>query len=91
MTFVYEAGPCGYLKATDRFAKTIVFCEDIEHTGRTCQALANANTPEEIIATARSIQSDDPVVDIAGTLGVRRLSASAKGRIISVLGAETLH
>ena len=80
-----------YLKATDRYAKTIVFCEDIDHAGRMRQALANANTPEEIIAAARSIQSDDPVVDIARTFGVRRLSASAKGRIISVLGTETLH
>ena len=91
VTFVYEAGPYGYLKATDRYAKTIVFWEDIKHTGRIRQALANANTPVEIIAIARSIQSDDPVVDIAGTFGIRRLSASAKGRIISVLRAETLH
>ena len=32
-----------YLKATDRYAKTIVFCEDIDHANRMCQALANAN------------------------------------------------
>lgn len=32
-----------YLKATDRMAKTIVFCEDIEHAARMRQALANAN------------------------------------------------
>jgi len=32
-----------YLKATDRYAKTIVFCEDIDHAGRMRQALANAN------------------------------------------------
>lgn len=32
-----------YLKATDRHAKTIVFCEDIDHASRMRQALANAN------------------------------------------------
>ncbi|HGJ64293.1 TPA: DEAD/DEAH box helicase [bacterium] len=32
-----------HLKSTDRFAKTIVFCEDIEHAGRMRQALINEN------------------------------------------------
>jgi len=32
-----------YLKATDRFDKTIVFCEDIDHAARMRQALSNAN------------------------------------------------
>lgn len=32
-----------YLKATDRFVKTIVFCEDIDHAARMRQALSNAN------------------------------------------------
>jgi len=32
-----------YLKATDRMAKTIVFCEDIDHAARMRQALSNAN------------------------------------------------
>jgi type I restriction enzyme R subunit len=32
-----------YLKATDRHAKTIVFCEDIDHAARMRQALSNAN------------------------------------------------
>jgi type I restriction enzyme, R subunit len=32
-----------FLKATDRFAKTIVFCENIEHAERMRQALVNAN------------------------------------------------
>ena len=32
-----------YLKATDRYAKTIVFCEDIDHAARMRQSLANAN------------------------------------------------
>ncbi len=33
-----------YLKATDRFAKTIVFCVDQEHASQMRQALANANS-----------------------------------------------
>ena len=33
-----------YLKATDRYAKTIVFCEDIDHASRMRQALSNANS-----------------------------------------------
>lgn len=32
-----------YLKETDRFAKTIVFCEDIDHATRMRQALINEN------------------------------------------------
>ncbi len=32
-----------YLKATDRHAKTIVFCEDIDHAARMRRALSNAN------------------------------------------------
>ena len=32
-----------YLKATDRMAKTIVFCEDIDHAERMRLALSNAN------------------------------------------------
>jgi type I restriction enzyme R subunit len=32
-----------YLRATDRYAKTIVFCEDIDHAERMRQALVNAN------------------------------------------------
>jgi len=32
-----------YLKGTDRYAKTIVFCEDIDHASRMRQALSNAN------------------------------------------------
>jgi type I restriction enzyme R subunit len=38
-----------YLKATDRYAKTIVFCEDIDHAVRMRQALTNANA--DIAAT----------------------------------------
>ena len=35
-----------YLKATDRFAKTIVFCEDIDHAERMRQALIMWNGDE---------------------------------------------
>ncbi|MCK4641879.1 MAG: DEAD/DEAH box helicase family protein [Candidatus Marinimicrobia bacterium] len=35
-----------YLKQTDRFSKTIVFCDDIEHAGRMRQALINDNADE---------------------------------------------
>ena len=38
-----------YLKATDRYAKTIVICEDIDHANRMRQALSNANA--DIAAT----------------------------------------
>ena len=44
--------------------------------------------PEEIVAMPRSIPSDDPVVDIARVFGIRRLSASANGRLFRVLGAD---
>lgn len=33
-----------FLKGTDRFAKTIIFCEDIEHAERLRQAIVNANS-----------------------------------------------
>ncbi len=33
-----------FLKATDRFAKTIVFCENIDHAERMRQALVNTNS-----------------------------------------------
>ncbi|WP_166365345.1 EcoAI/FtnUII family type I restriction enzme subunit R [Pseudomonas akapageensis] len=36
-----------YLKATDPFQKTIIFCDDINHAGRMRQALVNLN-PERI-------------------------------------------
>jgi type I restriction enzyme R subunit len=32
-----------FLRATDRFSKTIVFCENIDHAERMRQALVNAN------------------------------------------------
>jgi type I restriction enzyme, R subunit len=36
-----------FLKATDRFAKTIVFCENIDHAERMRQALVNANRVDQ--------------------------------------------
>ncbi|HXR91699.1 MAG TPA: DUF3320 domain-containing protein [Steroidobacteraceae bacterium] len=46
--------------------------------------------PEEIIAAARSIRTDDAVVEIARVFGVRRLSAAARGRLVRVLGSGAL-
>jgi type I restriction enzyme R subunit len=40
-----------FLRATDRFSKTIVFCENIDHAERMRQALVNANAD---LATANS-------------------------------------
>jgi type I restriction enzyme R subunit len=42
-TKVVAAKVTEFLKATDRFAKTIIFCENIEHAERMRQALVNAN------------------------------------------------
>ena len=43
-----------FLKATDRFAKTIVFCENIDHAERMRQALVNAN-PDLAAANKRYV------------------------------------
>lgn len=52
-----------YLKATDRFAKTIVFCVDIDHANRMRQALINENA--DLVAQhwnyCVKITSDDEV------------------------------
>jgi type I restriction enzyme, R subunit len=42
-TAVVAAKVTSFLKATDRFAKTIIFCENIDHAERTRQAIVNAN------------------------------------------------
>ncbi len=42
-TAVVAAKITEFLRATDRFAKTIVFCENIDHAERMRQALVNAN------------------------------------------------
>jgi type I restriction enzyme R subunit len=50
-----------YLKSNDRFAKTIVFCQDISHANRMRRALANANR-DEMLKDSRyvlQITSDD--------------------------------
>lgn len=38
---------CDHLKATDPMAKTIIFCQDIDHANRMRQALVNEN-PEQV-------------------------------------------
>ncbi len=43
-----------FLKATDRFAKTIIFCEDIDHAERMRQAMVNAN-PDLAAANAKYV------------------------------------
>ena len=43
-----------FLKATDRFHKTIVFCENIDHAERMRQALVNAN-PDLAAANAKYV------------------------------------
>ena len=42
-TELVAAKVTAFLRATDRFAKTIVFCENIDHAERMRQALVNAN------------------------------------------------
>ena len=52
-----------YLKATDRFAKTIVFCEDIDHAERLRQALILWNG-DEVVKNHKyvmRITGDDPI------------------------------
>ena len=41
-----------FLKATDRFAKPIIFCENIDHAERMRQAMVNAN-PDLAAANAK--------------------------------------
>ena len=43
-----------FLKATDRFAKTIIFCENIDHAERMRHALVNAN-PDLATANAKYV------------------------------------
>ncbi|MBK7731181.1 MAG: DEAD/DEAH box helicase family protein [Gammaproteobacteria bacterium] len=53
-TEVVAAKITEFLKATDRFSKTIVFCENIEHAERMRQALVNAN-PDLAAANKRYV------------------------------------
>ncbi|MBE2985456.1 DEAD/DEAH box helicase family protein [Campylobacter sp. RM9344] len=50
-----------FLKQNDRFAKTIVFCVDIEHAGRMCEALRNENS--DLVA-----QNADYIVQMTGDI-----------------------
>src|SRR6185369_16084959 len=43
-----------FLKATDRFAKTIIFCENVDHAERMRQALVNCN-PDLAAANSKYI------------------------------------
>ncbi|MBE7504194.1 MAG: DEAD/DEAH box helicase family protein [Verrucomicrobiales bacterium] len=52
-----------YLQATDRFAKTIVFCDDVDHAERMRQALIHWNG-DEVVKNHKyvmRITGDDPV------------------------------
>ena len=52
-----------YLKATDRFSKTIVFCEDIDHADRMRHALINEN-PDLVLENNKyvmKITGDDAI------------------------------
>lgn len=53
-TEIVAAKVTAFLKATDRFAKTIVFCENIDHAERMRQALVNAN-PDLAAANKRYV------------------------------------
>ena len=65
-----------YLKATNRYDKTIVFCEDIDHASRMRQALSNANAdickdhPKYVV----QITGDNP----EGTMALDNLIDPAK-------------
>ena len=52
-----------YLKSTDRYAKTIVFCQDIDHAERMRSALAreNADLFQANRRYIRKITGDDPI------------------------------
>lgn len=53
-TLLVAAKVTEFLRGTDRFAKTIVFCEDIDHAERMREALANAN-PDLAAANSRYV------------------------------------
>ena len=67
-----------YLKATDRYAKTIVFCEDIDHANRMRSALANAN--QDICATQPKY-----VMQITGD------NAEGKAELDNFIDPEKIH
>ncbi len=53
-TTAVAARVTAFLKATNRFAKTIIFCEDIDHAERMRQAMVNAN-PDLAAANAKYV------------------------------------
>jgi type I restriction enzyme R subunit len=53
-TVVVAAKVTEFLKSTDRFSKTIIFCENIDHAERMRQAMVNAN-PDLAAANPRYI------------------------------------
>ncbi len=53
-SIVVAAKVTEFLKATDRFAKTIIFCENIAHAERMRQAMVNAN-PDLAAANAKYV------------------------------------
>jgi len=53
-TEVVAAKVSEFLRATDRFAKTIIFCENIDHAERMRQAMVNAN-PDLAAANSRYV------------------------------------
>ncbi len=78
-----EHGPFVWLAADDPGRWNIYRVPEREADVRFIEELA----PEEIIAAARSIPSGDAAVEIARAFGIRRLSNSAKDRLMKVLGA----
>lgn len=53
-TTLVSAKVTEFLRATDRFAKTIIFCENIDHAERMRQAMVNAN-PDLAAANAKYV------------------------------------
>ena len=53
-TVLVAAKVTEFLRATDRFAKTIIFCENIDHAERMRQAMVNAN-PDLAAANAKYV------------------------------------
>ena len=53
-TAVVTAKVTEFLKVTDRFSKTIIFCENIDHAERMRQSLVNAN-PDLAVANAKYV------------------------------------
>ncbi len=78
-----EHGHFVWLAADDPDRWNIYRVPEREEDVRFIEELA----PEEIVAAARSIQTNDAVVEIARVFGIRRLSAAARGRLVRVLGS----